>query len=128
MPETPEEYVVQPEGDLDLATVPPLSEEWTEAIDARHPALFVIDLAKVTFLDSTALGAIIRVYKRQHEHGGDALVVNASPSVRKMFDITHLDWLLDLSAPERAFPPTPPTGPVPRITHVARGFTPPAQG
>jgi anti-sigma B factor antagonist len=120
MAETPGQYVVQPEGELDLATVAPLSEGWTEAIDAMHPALFVIDLAKVTFLDGTALGAIIRVYKRQHEHGGDALVVNASPSVRKMFDITHLDWLLDLSAPERAFPPRPPTGPVPGVTHAAR--------
>jgi anti-sigma B factor antagonist len=128
MPELTEEYVVCPEGELDLATVPALREEWVEVIDAVHPALFVIDLTRVTFLDSTALGAIIRVYKRQREHGGDVLVVNASPIVRKMFDITHLDWLLDLSDPERAYAPRPPTGPVWGVTHAARGFAPPARG
>jgi anti-sigma B factor antagonist len=117
MSEATEDHVVQPEGDLDLATVPSLSEEWEAVIDAVHPALFVIDLTKVTFMDSTALGAIIRVYKRQREHGGDALVVNASPSVMKIFRITHLDWLLDLTAPERSFPPRPPTGPARGVTH-----------
>src|SRR3982750_2289748 len=117
MSEAAEGRVVQPEGELDLVTVPPLREEWEAVIDAVHPALFVIDLTKVTFLDSTALGAIIRVYKRQREHGGDVLVIHANPSITKIFRITHLDWLLDLTAPERAFPPRPPTGPAPGVSH-----------
>ena len=85
---------------MDLATVPALREVWVETIEAVHPAVFVVDLTNVTFLDSTALGAIIRVYKRQREHGGEVLVVSASPSVMKVFRITHLDWLLDLSVPD----------------------------
>src|SRR4051794_7076921 len=70
------EYVVHPEGELDIATVPALCEEWLSAIDEREPGCFVIDLAAVTFLDSSALSAIVAVRKRQREHGGEVVVVN----------------------------------------------------
>jgi anti-sigma B factor antagonist len=128
MAELTAEYVVHPEGELDLATVPALREEWVEAIEAAQPALFVIDLANVTFLDSTALGAIIRVYKRQREHGGDTLVVNPSPSVMKIFRITCLDWLLDGTGRECEQPTRPATGPVGGVNHAARGSGPPHPG
>jgi anti-anti-sigma regulatory factor len=89
----------------------------------------VIDLANVTFLDSTALGAIIRVYKRQREHGGDTLVVNPSPSVMKIFRITRLDWLLDGTGRRECEQPTrPATGPVGGVNHAARGYGPPHRG
>jgi hypothetical protein len=44
-------------------------------------------------------------------------VIHANPSITKIFRITRLDWLLDLTAPERAFPPRPPTGPAPGVSH-----------
>ena len=113
---------------MDLATVPALREVWVEAIEAVHPAVFVVDLTNVTFLDSTALGAIIRVYKRQREHGGEVLVVSASPSVMKVFRITHLDWLLDLSVPERAFRPRPPAEPRRGVNDAGVGFAPRGRG
>jgi anti-sigma B factor antagonist len=128
MAELTAEYVVHPEGELNLATVPALREEWVEAIEAAEPALFVIDLTKVTFLDGTALGAIIGVYKRQREHGGDIAVVNPSPSVRKIFRITHLDWLLDGTGRERDGATRPATGPVWDVNRAACGSGPRARG
>ena len=63
LPETSEAAAAR--GGADLATVPRLREEWIEAMEARTPLLFVIYLTRVTFLDSTALGAIIRGCERQ---------------------------------------------------------------
>ena len=79
------EYVVHPEGELDIATVPALSEEWLSAIDEREPGSFVIDLAEVSFLDSSALAAIVAVRKRQRQHGGEVVVINAATRLVKIF-------------------------------------------
>jgi anti-sigma B factor antagonist len=88
------EYVVRPEGELDIELVPALRDQWLSAIDEQEPAVFVVDLRDVTFLDSTALGAIVAVRKRQRDHGGDVTVINASPRLVKVFRLTGLDGLL----------------------------------
>jgi anti-sigma B factor antagonist len=91
------EYVVHPEGELDIATVPALCEEWLSAIDEREPDCFVIDLAAVTFLDSSALSAIVAVRKRQREHGGEVAVVNAAPRLVKIFQMTGLEAVVTIN-------------------------------
>jgi anti-sigma B factor antagonist len=91
------EYVVHPEGELDIATVPALAEEWLSAIDQSEPGSFVIDLAGVTFLDSSALAAIVAVRKRQRRHGGDIVVINVAPRLVKIFHMTGLDAVLTVN-------------------------------
>ena len=84
------EYVVQPEGELDIATVPTLSKQWLGIVAERAPDCFIIDLAKVTFLDSTGLSAIVSVNNQQAAHGGQVIVINASPRLAKIFQMTGL--------------------------------------
>ena len=91
------EFVVHPEGDLDLATVPAVSKEWLSLIEDLQPELLVIDLDAVTFLDSTALTAVVVAYKRQREHGGRLIVTNASPLVARVFRLTGLDAYIDIA-------------------------------
>ena len=91
------EYVVHPEGELDISTVPALCEEWLSAIDEREPDSFVIDLAEVTFLDSSALAAIVAIRKRQRQHGGDLVVINVAPRLVKIFHITGLDVVITVN-------------------------------
>jgi len=92
------EYVVHPEGELDIATVPALCEEWLSDSNEREPDCFVIDLAAVTFLDSSALSAIVAVRKRQREHGGEVVIVNAAPRLVKIFHMTGLEAVLTINA------------------------------
>ena len=93
------EYVVQPEGDLDIANVPALSRQWLGIVAERTPDCFIIDLAKVTFLDSTGLGAIVAVNKQQAAHGGQLIVINASPRLAKIFQMTGLGSFIGSSRP-----------------------------
>lgn len=92
------EYVAHPTGELDIATVPLLWQEWIRIVEEQQPHRFVIDLRDVTFLDSTALGAIVGVYKRQGAHEGDVAVINARPAVLKIFQVTHLDRTFHVTA------------------------------
>jgi anti-sigma B factor antagonist len=90
------EYVVHPEGELDIATVEPLREEWLRAVEREQPALFVVDLTQVTYLDSTALSVVVMVTRRQREHGGDVIVINAHPRLARIFQLTGLGAFLDI--------------------------------
>jgi anti-sigma B factor antagonist len=90
------ELVVYPEGELDIATIPALREEWLSVIDDVQPDLLVVNLSAVTFLDSTALNAVIAVHRRQREHGGRLIVSNANPRVAKIFGLTGLRDLIDV--------------------------------
>jgi anti-sigma B factor antagonist len=99
-----DEYVVQPIGELDIANVPALRDTWLRMIDELQPALFVVDLNAVTYLDSSALGAIVALKNRQREHGGDIAVRHASRRLLKVFNLTGLTEVLHVS--DGARPPS----------------------
>ena len=82
-------------GDLDVATAPRLRQEAVRVTSggARH---LVIDLSGVDFLDSTGLGVVVGVLKRVRGLGGSLQVVVTERRVRKVFEITRLDEILDL--------------------------------
>lgn len=92
------EYVVSPEGELDIASVPPLRDQWLQAVADEQPDVFVVDLRLVTYLDSTALGAIVAIGNRQQDHDGHIIVTNANPRLARLFRLTGLDGLLERSA------------------------------
>ena len=88
------EYVVQPEGELDISNLPTLTKQWLGIVVERTPDCFIIDLAKVSFLDSTGLGAIVSIHNQQAAHGGQVIVINASPRLAKIFQLTGLGALI----------------------------------
>jgi len=76
-------------GEIDMATAP----EVARAIDSGHDGAerVVVDLTEVTFLDSSALNALVHCQKSLAEHDIGFRVVSPSDhAVRNVFDITHL--------------------------------------
>ncbi len=83
-------------GDVDLHLAPTLRARLTALADAgrRH---VVLDLSEATFLDSMVLGVILAAQKRLAAEGGRLEVVVATPEIRRIFEITMLDQVLDIS-------------------------------
>ncbi len=81
--------VVSAAGELDLSTVAVLDVAIDGIVGSKFPEV-VVDLAKVTFLDSTALGCLIRNRNRCRSFGGDLSVVNPTEEVARVFDVTGL--------------------------------------
>jgi anti-sigma B factor antagonist len=76
-------------GELDLYNAPALREALQACVE-RNPERLVVDLGEVTFVDSTALGALVEA--RSKLRGGDGLAL-ASPGLetRRALEISGLD-------------------------------------
>lgn len=59
-----------------------------------------INLSEVTFIDSTALSALVSGMKRGREAGGDLLLCGLARPVRIIFELTRLDRVFDIYGSE----------------------------
>jgi anti-sigma B factor antagonist len=55
----------------------------------------VIDLDRVSFIDSSGLGALISGLKMARAAGGDLVLASLSPEIRSVFEITRLLRVFD---------------------------------
>lgn len=73
-------------GELDIATVPQLEEAFDAAL-ASDGASIVVDLAGVTFIDSTGLRLLIRMKETCAE---GRLGIRSTPVVDRLLQVTGL--------------------------------------
>jgi anti-anti-sigma factor len=77
-------------GEVDLATTPVLRERLLRVLRDRRPDLLDVDLAGVTFLDCTGLGALVAVRNAAIRAGGQMRVSHPQPIVRRVLEVTGL--------------------------------------
>lgn len=87
--------VVCVSGDVDLHSAPDLRVRLAALADAKVDHV-VLDLSDATFLDSMALGVILAAKKRQTAAQGRFDMVVASRDIRRIFEITMLDQVVDI--------------------------------
>ncbi len=61
-------------------------------------ARVIVDLAQVTFVDSTALGAFVGLLRRLRQKGGELRLSNARPAVLTILELTRLDNVFPVHA------------------------------
>ncbi|MGH3127916.1 MAG: STAS domain-containing protein [Gaiellaceae bacterium] len=86
--------VVVARGEHDAYSAPDLEAAFA---DVGAETRVVVDLDSVSFLDSTALGAVVRAVREIDERGGRALVVLPRGPARRIFEITALDSALPVA-------------------------------
>jgi anti-sigma B factor antagonist len=88
-------FIVAARGELDVATAAGLQNalETARSSGARR---LIADLAAVTFLDSAALGVIVKSARKLRMNGGELVVVTDDPRIVRVFEITGLDNVVRL--------------------------------
>jgi anti-anti-sigma factor len=89
----PEVSVLMLEGELDLSTAPRLSDRIDEVVGEGRFRILV-DLAALTFCDSTGMSAFVRGHHRCADGGGWLRLVGARGTVARVLQISGLDTLL----------------------------------
>lgn len=81
--------VVELSGDVDVATAPALRDNLLALVNRGADSL-VVDLRGVTFIDSTGVGTLLRIFHRQSLLGGAVHYVADQPAVLRVFDLMQL--------------------------------------
>jgi anti-sigma B factor antagonist len=83
-------------GEIDLSTVAQLRERLFELAD--NGGTLIVDLNRVTFIDSAGLGALVGTARRVAKHGGSLHAVCSRPQTRKLLWMTGVDRRIPLAA------------------------------
>lgn len=59
--------------------------------------VFVLDMAGVTFMDSSGIGLIVGRYNRVRSYGGDMTIANPGPSLIKILRMFGIEKLMKIS-------------------------------
>lgn len=100
--ETAEETTVHCKGKITAESAEFFQSEIRDRIipDTRGKGIavtrrIILDLSQVTFIDSTGLGALLSVWTAGQRRACDMEIVNLSPRVEKLVNLTKLDQVFN---------------------------------
>ena len=88
--------VVTASGEIDVASAPEFEAQLAGAVEDTGTHGIVVDLSSVTFMDSTALNALVHCFERQRARLERLSVVSADSRVTSLLEVTRLDGILEV--------------------------------
>jgi anti-anti-sigma factor len=85
-----EPNVLSLEGEIDLHVGPRVAASLNAMIKEK-PARLVVDLARVSYIDSSGLAVLIEGMQNVEAYGGKFVLAGLQESVRPIFEIARLD-------------------------------------
>jgi anti-anti-sigma factor len=82
-------------GELDLASSEEVEAELKQ-VESSAPAILVLDLRELEFMDSTGLRTVLAADARARERGGRLVVVRPPEEVDRVFRLTRMDQHIEL--------------------------------
>ncbi len=93
--------VVKLKGELDMLVADKLRQELDRKLEFNSVDKLIINLEKVTFIDSSGLGVIIGRYKKINSQKGKMYIVGANPSVEKILVFCGINRLVPIYGSEQ---------------------------
>ena len=88
---------IELEGEWDIAQREATRDAVTRAL-ARHPECLVIDLSRLSFIDSTGAHGLIETHQRCTGQGTRLVIIPGPHAVQRLFEISGLTGVLPFAA------------------------------
>ncbi|MFB6496774.1 anti-sigma F factor antagonist [Bacillus haynesii] len=88
-------------GELDHHTAETLRKQVSDQLEQSDIRHIVMNLADLSFMDSSGLGVVLGRYKEIKQLGGEMIVCAISPAVKRLFDMSGLFKIIRLEQSER---------------------------
>jgi anti-sigma B factor antagonist len=82
--------VVMPSGEIDALSAPALGSRLLGLVADEGKTELVVDLSKVTFMDSTGIGVLLNALRSLASRGGRMVLVCPSERILRPFQVTGL--------------------------------------
>ncbi len=80
-------------GELDHHSAKSIREQIDCEVEAVQPDKLFLDFKDITFMDSSGIGLVMGRYRLMQLHGGEVIILNPSPSIRKVMRLAGLGRL-----------------------------------
>lgn len=87
-------------GELDHHTAEELRQRVTSKLEENKINHIILNLEKLSFMDSSGLGVILGRYKQIKNNGGEMVVCSISPAVKRLFEMSGLFKIIRLEQDE----------------------------
>ena len=87
------------DGEIDINSSPMIKKSFDKLISQKTSKI-VINLSKVTYVDSSGLATLVEVLKNMKSYGGRLRIACMSPKIKSLFEITKLEKLFEILADE----------------------------
>ncbi len=78
------------EGEIDLHLSPSIAASLARMIEKKPPKL-VVDLSRLTYIDSSGLAVLIEAMQNVEQYGGQFALAGLQETIRVIFEIARLD-------------------------------------
>lgn len=92
-----DQCVVTLQGEIDMSNADHVREVAVAVITSCTASEIVLDLAGVSFIDSTGLGALVAIRRAGNERGIPTRAVGLQPRTRRLFETVGLDRLFHVA-------------------------------
>jgi anti-sigma B factor antagonist len=93
--ESGEIIIMDINGEIDLYNAPDIKESIKGQIESGKTNI-IINLDKVSYIDSSGIGVLISSLSNLKKAGGSLKIINVYASVRKVFELTKLTSFFDI--------------------------------
>ena len=90
MPQTERPNVLPLEGEIDLHVAPGIAASLKSMLEEK-PKQLVVDLSRVSYIDSSGLAVLIEAMQNVNGYGGKFALAGLQDGVRPIFEIARLD-------------------------------------
>jgi anti-sigma B factor antagonist len=84
-------------GEIDAYTAPKLKEKLLP-LSEKEEVHLVVDMSRVTYMDSTGLGVIVGVFKSVRKYNGHFYLTGLSDRLIRLFKITGLADIININS------------------------------
>jgi anti-anti-sigma factor len=77
-------------GEIDLHVSPRIALSLSQMVK-KKPAKLIVDMSRVTYIDSSGLAVLIEAMQSVEEYGGAFVIAGLQETVRSIFEIARLD-------------------------------------
>jgi len=84
------------EGDLDVYNINKVTGEIQKKIKNIKSDKVVFDLSKLSYLDSSGIGILVKFYKYLKNNNKKMQIYRPSENVRKLIEMTKLDKIIEV--------------------------------
>lgn len=86
-------------GEIDIYTTPQFKEAVSAAINENRPAI-VINMTRVTYMDSSGFGTLLSATKRLRPLDGSLYLTGCNEAIQRMLQITRLNTIFGVYSSE----------------------------